>query len=436
VQKKKNRNKREVYTMPAIISDEDARYALDIVKTICTQVGPGLPGSSQEWERAGILKGELEAHLGAENVALEDFSVAPWAFLSAYPLSAVCMLSAAILNLSWGRFTGVSTWLTAVAAVVFSSLAPMLFILEFVLGLELVDPFFRKKQSVNVIGTLRKPGTENVKHLIILSGHHDSAPENTWLGLVGYGFFFLTATYLIGFITLLVMSIIQLTGTIIGNADMVRIGTLGWLLLVYPIVPAVLFALSFNRGRKNGGTVPGAADNLSASALTVAMCRFLANNPSCVPDETEIRFISFGSEEAGLRGSRRYVERHLEELQRLEARLLNIETVAHQEITILTSDLNGTVKNSPEMVKSVKTAAERAGIPHKEMPATLGVANDSGPFSQAGLKALTLLGFKVPQQMVTFYHQKRDKPEILTTEPLLNVLKLTLEWVRNGGESR
>jgi hypothetical protein len=38
------------------------------------------------------------------------------------------------------------------------------------------------------------------------------------------------------------------------------------------------------------------------------------------------------------------------------------------------------------------------------------------------------------KQQVAFYHQKWDTPEVLTLEPLLNVLKLTLEWVRSGGE--
>ena len=64
----------------------------------------------------------------------------------------------------------------------------------------------------------------------------------------------------------------------------------------------------------------------------------------------------------------------------------------------------------------------------------LGVGSDAGPFSRAGLKATTLLPFKVPQQMVAFYHQKWDGPEILTIEPLFNVLKLAFEWVRCGGE--
>jgi hypothetical protein len=354
--------------------------------------------------------------------------------VDAYPISGLCTLIAALLNISMGRFSGVSPWLTAIAALVFSILSPLQFILEFVLGRELVDPFLKKKQSVNVAGTLLRPGTKKVNRLLILSGHHDSAPENTWLGLLGYGFYVLTATGLIGFIAMLAMSIIQLAGLITGNAGMVRSGTLGWAMLAYPIVPSIVFALFFNRGRKNGGTVPGAADNLSASALAVAMCRFLVKNPAYIPDDTEIRFVSFGSEEAGLRGSRRYVERHLDELKRLDARLLSFETVAHPEIAILTSDVNGTVKNSPEMVKSVVAAAQRAGVPYKVQAAFLGVASDAGPFSQAGLKATTLLPFKVPQQQVAFYHQKRDGPEVLTMEPLLNVLKLTLEWIRNGGE--
>jgi aminopeptidase YwaD len=181
--------------------------------------------------------------------------------------------------------------------------------------------------------------------------------------------------------------------------------------------------------------VPGAVDNLSGSALAVAMCRFLVKNPAYVPANTEIRFISFGSEEAGVRGSRRYVERHLEELKRLDARLLNFEMVAHPEIGILATDVNGTVKNSPEMVKSVVAAAERAGIPYKVQSASYGGPGlDAAPFSQAGLKATSLLPFKMPQQMVAFYHQKWDTPEVLTLEPLLNVMKLTLEWVRCSGE--
>jgi hypothetical protein len=419
---------------PGVVTPDDAHYAYEIIKTICAEVGPGLPGTSQERERAAILKKELELHLGAGNVVVEEFTFAEGAFLGSLPLGALFTLVAALLNMSMGRFTGISPWITANAALAFSSIAVLLVILEFMLYYELVDPFFEKKPSVNVIGTLHGPGTESVRRLLILSGHHDSALENTWLRYLGYGFFIASPTLFIGFITMLVMSLIQLTGMITSDPGIVRMGTLGWVLLAYPIVPSVIFALFFNMGRKNGGTVPGAVDNLSASALAVAMCRFLVQNPAYIPADTEIRFVSFGSEEAGLRGSRRYVERHLDELKRLDARLLNFEMVAYPEISILTSDVTGSVKNSPEMVKSAVAAAERAGVPYRVKSASLGVATDAGSFSRAGLKATTLLPFKVPEQMIAFHHQKWDRPEVLTIDPLLNVLKLAFEWVGHGGE--
>src|SRR5512137_1714086 len=98
---------REDNTMPETITSDDAQYALDIVKAICTQVGPGLPGTSQERGRAGIIKKELESHLGAGNVFVEEFTLAPGAFLGSYPLSALFMLLAALLNISTGTISGI-----------------------------------------------------------------------------------------------------------------------------------------------------------------------------------------------------------------------------------------------------------------------------------------------------------------------------------------
>ena len=229
------------------------------------------------------------------------------------------------------------------------------------------------------------------------------------------------------------MSAIQLTGVITGTAGVARAGTMGWPVLAFLIAPSVVYAMFFNMRDQDGGTVPGAVDNLAASAMAVAMCRFLVRNPSYIPEDTEIRFVSFGSEEAGLRGSRRYVECHLAELRRLDTRMLNYEMVAHPEIGILTSDENGTVKNAPEAIESAVAAARRAGVPYKVKSAHLGIGTDATPFTRAGLKAVSLLPFKVPQQNVAFYHQKWDNPDVLAIEPLLNVLKLTFEWVCAAG---
>ncbi len=419
--------------MPVEISSEDAQYAMEIVKSICEQVGPGLPATPQERARGEMIKEELERQLGGENVSVEEFTLAPDALLSTYP-GVAAMLIAILLNIFGRSIPGIPSWIISLAALLLALITPVSFILEFLLCREVLDPLFPKKQSTNVIGRLRKPGVIDAKRVLILSGHHDSALENTWLRYAGYGFYFLSATFFIGIIVLPLVCFIQLVGMATGNASLVHAGTVRWWLLVYPLVPAMIYAAFLTRGKKNGGIVPGAVDNLSASAVAVAMCRFLVKNPEYIPADTEVRFISFGSEEAGTRGSKRYVKRHLDELKRLDAHLLNYEMIAYPEISILATDLNGTVKYHPEMVKSVVNAAQRARVPYKIGGASMGAGCDAAPFNQAGLKSITLIPFKMPEQQFAFYHQDRDTPEVLTIEPLLNVLKLTFEWIRLGGE--
>jgi hypothetical protein len=100
-----------VHLMPEIITDNDAQYAFRIVKKICTEVVPGLPGSSQEREKADIIKKELESHLGTDNVSTEEFIFAPEAFLSSYSICAHFMIFATQLNISMGHIMWASPWL-------------------------------------------------------------------------------------------------------------------------------------------------------------------------------------------------------------------------------------------------------------------------------------------------------------------------------------
>ncbi len=261
--------------MPETITCDDARYGIEIVKTICAEVGPGLPGTPQERARADMLKGELELHLGTENVSVEEFTLAPGAFIGSYPVSAILILIAAILNLSVGSFRGSGLWIAGILALVFSILALLTVIFEYNQYKEFIDRFFPKRQSVNVIGTLRRPGMQNIKRLLILSGHHDSAPANTWIALLRYGFFASVPKIFIGLFLMIAESIIQLVGLFTGSSSILRFGTLGWGLLAFPIIPAILFAFFFTYGKRNGGIVPGAADNLSACVSAAAICRFL-----------------------------------------------------------------------------------------------------------------------------------------------------------------
>lgn len=122
--------------MSEVITEKDARYALNIVAKICAEVGPGSPGSPQERERAFLIKRELETHLGAENVAVEEFTLAPWAWLGSFPVGAIFTLAAALLNILVGsfpgRFSGFVYIVTAAIGLAFSILALLMLVFEYI----------------------------------------------------------------------------------------------------------------------------------------------------------------------------------------------------------------------------------------------------------------------------------------------------------------
>jgi hypothetical protein len=288
------------------------RYAYDLVARICREVGPGLPGTPQERRRGAILADELAEHLGPENVTVEEFTFAPGAFLGSVQIGAVLTLAAASASVATGRIAGVSPWVTVAIAVLCSASAALVVALEFLGSVELLDRFFPKRRSANVVGTLRRPGERGVERLLFVSGHHDSAPENTWFRLLGYGGLVTAGTMFLGLGAMLVLALVQLVELAAGRVP--SVGTLRTVLLVWPIAASIVVGLTFTRGKRGGGVVPGAVDNLAASAVAVALCRHVVRHPELVPPGTEIRFVSFGAEEAGVRGSRRYVARHRAEL--------------------------------------------------------------------------------------------------------------------------
>jgi hypothetical protein len=133
--------------MPEKITRDDASYALDIIRAICAEVGPGSPGTPQERQRATIIARELASHLGAENVAVEEFTFAPGAFLGAQSISTLLMVVAVVLNVSAGRFGRIPAWASAAAALTLAVTAILLFLFEFVLAREVADPLFGKRHA-------------------------------------------------------------------------------------------------------------------------------------------------------------------------------------------------------------------------------------------------------------------------------------------------
>jgi len=410
---------------------EAARFAYEGIKRICIEVGPGVPCSPQERARAEIVREEMEKTLGKGAVTMEEFTCAPRGFLGWFRGAVALMLISLLLHGLARQQTGAAAVGLSLAAFGAAAFILVLAGMQFAVCREFIDVLLPSKTSVNVVGSIPPRDGQEVRKILIFSGHHDSAYQFTWARYFKIGYYAAVGIILWGVVAIALKTGIHLVGVALDLPGWVRFGSIGAPALLMPILPAAVLAFFFLGTGKDGGQVPGAADNLSGSMLAAAVGRLLKAYPEVVADHTEVRLISFGCEEAGMRGARRYVERHREELERTDAMVFNIETVMDTTVNIMRSDCNGLCRNSPEMVRSLVEAAEEAGVRYRVRPWPFGGAgSDAYPFSQAGIQAACVLPVRYPQQVIRFYHQPADNYDILTLEPFETVLKLALAWTR------
>ncbi len=413
--------------MVDFLKDDDARYAHDFIKSVCTEIGPGCPCSPQERKRAMRAKEEMEKT--ADSVHVEEFRCAPGAYIGWFKLGALCAVVAEVffyLSLN-------SPFAVLHSAIAFglSVLIFMLLIFEFLMPYEFVDFLFPKKESCNVVGRIgAPPDGGQPKRLIIFSGHHDSALQFRWLQYLKRGYYIAEATLILGVVILTTLLAIRLFALLAGVP-------VDWavslqITLSYTLLPVVVFfAVFFAESGKNGGKVPGASDNLAAVSIVLAIGRILKRHPELVPAGTEIRLVSFACEEAGERGSKAFVKRHLAELRSADARVLNFESICRPQMSVFTSDRNGTLRNDPGFVATIADAAKVAGVPCVVRPFYFGGGGtDALPFSAMGIKATSLFSMKIPDQMVEFYHQTHDNYDKIPVEALSNALKIAVAFLQ------
>ncbi|MFX0144784.1 MAG: M28 family peptidase, partial [Candidatus Hodarchaeota archaeon] len=300
----------------------------DIVQKIIDECGPRMPCSPQEAKAAELIKKELE-HT-CDEVIIEKFTCHPRAALGWIRIALILVISSFCLFFLIQMFL-YSNWMF-----IFSILASFLTFLavliaweEFFSYKEFVDPIFKKKESQNVIGKIKPDG--EIKKILIFSGHHDSALQFNLLRYLKYGYaiinfiglgimffwFICSILFVILSIFTFAINLTLLYGTFFNLAIcLLIIGAI-------PIVSLFFFVTPGKRANK----VPGAVDNLSAVAIVLGVGRYLQNNTDLIPKNTEIRLISFGSEEAFLRGAFRYVEAHLEELKKYDAECINLDAI-------------------------------------------------------------------------------------------------------------
>jgi hypothetical protein len=317
-------------------------------------------------------------------------------------------------------------WFSPTAAMIISVINTIVIVCDLMRNDGIADFLFPKKMSWNVTATLEPQG--DVKSTLIFSGHMDSTNECTWW----YRFKQYGAHLTI--MTGLTMALFSLFLIWYVAADYFIYDDMPsysfWLYMVFVILsPLTIIYFTFHGDL----VVEGACDNLSGVILAKNIVSSFADpnhKGKSILKNTRIRFISFGSEEKGLRGSTAYVAGHLDKLREESAHLVNIDSVRDpNELSIVTGEVMSWVTFDKFLVNKTMQAFRAANIPYKSGSLPMG-GTDAIPFQQKNIPSLSIIGMNMKKLDPT-YHTRLDVIENVNQAALDNTKTALIELVRH-----
>ena len=384
----------------------------DQIQDIITRFGPRLAGSQAEKSAQEYIADQLRRITDA--VSIEPFEsplTAKWLKLKWYVLGYILSLALFFL----------SPW----SALVLASINATVLICDLMRNDGIVDFFYPMLTSWNVTATIEPQG--EVKSTLLISGHMDSTKENIWwfrLGRYG-GHITVVIGFLIGLLPI-VFILFLFSAVFLPSA----IDFCHYLYFTFVLLsPLTIIYYTFQEEI----VVEGACDNLSGVIIAKEVVEHFASmqyQGKSVLQHTRLRFISFGAEEAGLRGSTAYVKQHLAALKAEKAHLLNIDSVRlPNQVNILTGEMMSFVTFDKNLVAKTKSAFDSKNIPYKTGSIPMG-ATDAIPFQQQGIPALTIIGINM-ESLDPTYHTRLDITENVDEQALKNVRNGLIEMIVN-----
>lgn len=386
---------------------EMTNFSVRGIKKICKDVGPRPAGSEQEHEAQKLMAAELDG--ACDKVEIEPFDVHPGAFLGWILTDGIMMIAAIVLF-----FFGMSAIALALCA-----LSLIFAIVEFLLYKKLLDPFFPKKTSHNVVA-VRKPKGE-VRRRIIFSGHADSA--NEWRFTYYGGSKLLVPIIGLSFVGILLGLVLGIWAVAAGHAfSAADSGALNVMRYVFLAWIPILFTALFFENKKR--PVMGANDDLTGCFISMAVVKYMQQHDIRF-ENTEAWVVLTGSEEAGLRGAKAFCKAHKNELSDVETVFVGLDTIRDYDFAAVYSrDLTGTVKNDAGACALVKEAAKQTGLDLPYKSVFFG-ATDAAAVTQAGMKAVSVAA--MDPAPAKYYHTRLDTADNLDIKTVEAVLGVALE---------
>lgn len=388
-----------------------AKFSVKNITRIVNEIGPRKPGSPEELKAQELMAKELSKY--CEDVKIEEFKVHRQAFMGFIPFTVACAIA--------------SVFTYAFASPIISLILVILgfipLLLEFVMYKQFIDPLFIGHPSHNVIAK-RAPKGE-VKKRIIFVGHSDSQFEwtlNYLLGGVGMKLVLIPAV--VGLVADLIIAIIGIICA--GTNGALEAAEPRWLMILGFVVGCVFipFQLGFLFFQSYTKSVPGASDNLSGCYGAISVAKALDDTDTRF-ENTEVVVICSGSEEAGLRGAKAYVNAHEKELKKIETCVIACDTFRDLEtMAVYDRDMSGTVKHDWGVKHLVKNAGANCGYDLHFESVYIG-ASDAAAFTQRGVKAT---GFAAMDPTPPrYYHTRLDNVENLREDAIAAGIEILIE---------
>ncbi len=402
-------------------------YAVKGITKICNKIGPRKPGSPEEHRAQQWFEKDMKNY--CESTKIEEFTLHRQGFMGFIPFTVVCGISSVFVN--WFK--------SPIIALVLCVLAFIPLVFEFLMYKQFDDFLFPKQTSHNM-EAIRKPKGE-VKKRIVMVGHSDSQFEWTLNYLIGglQAKLFVEIPAVVGLVVQTVFAVFCIIlGAVKGGVVAAKdIPSLHGLLIALFVVSCVFipFEFAFLFFQSWTKSVPGASDNLSGCYVGMAAIKAL-DEAGIRFENTEVRMICSGSEEAGLRGAKAYAKAHEQELKDIPTVVVALDTFRDLEtMAVYDRDLSGTLQHDKGTKELIHDACANCGYDVNYESIYIG-GSDAAAFTQRGIPAT---GFAAMDPAPPrYYHTRLDTPENLRPECIEVGIEIMIEALcmfdKNGAE--
>lgn len=393
-----------------MVAEKYQDYVHNLIRRVLDEIGPR-PACSEAERRLGRLL-VREWMPVCDAVSMESFRCSPRAFLGVLPLSVLAYFAAVILY-----------WLYPPASPPLAALSFSLVFFEIVRYREFVDFLFPRKKGWNVTGVIRPRG--EARQRVIVSAHQDSAYEFRLWHHLGTAAVWLTALAGAAIVFILAGGIARTLAWFGGSEGAMVYTAMG--IVAIALSPVVGLFLLFKSGR----AVPGAMDDMAGVAVVSGLARYLddaRHDGSFFPRSTEVVLLATSAEEAGLRGAKRYAEKHMAEMRQKPTYALFLDGIYDERLlTVTDSELFTGARHDAGLVRLAQEAAAGRGWPIRKRWIPVG-GTDAAAFSLRGIPAVCL-HCQDTSRLVSNYHTRHDTLENIRPRSLSVSLQMVIDMI-------